>query len=260
MRRNTCRSGGRRCRSCAGRRGAVCSTPSTHHPQAACGGGRSTSGCCATDVKRSHCWAGWSGEPSSPAVRLWLEFGAKPVGRNWYRAHNASIVGAYLEYQERAEAESAPERFFMNVALARVLYAHALNAAPRLALGRLAALGRVSATRGSGWRASFSPCIACYPPVIHSRSSVGELHRRRTTSRATARLRSARPSAAAAVRVVGPMSSPSPRLLQLVRDGNPIYAWPSEERHVWCSRKMPFTGRVLGRVTRPSNQTNASRA
>ena len=55
--------------------------------------------------------SGLVGEPSSPAVRLWLEFGAKPVGRNWYRAHNASIVGAYLEYQESAEAESAPERF-----------------------------------------------------------------------------------------------------------------------------------------------------
>jgi hypothetical protein len=51
-----------------------------------------------------------------------------------------------------------------------------------------------------------------------------------------------------------------PRVLELVRDGNPIYAWPYEERHVWRSRKMPFAGRVLGRVTRPSNQTSASRA
>ena len=33
------------------------------------------------------------------------------------------------------------ERFFLNVVLLRVLYAHALVAAPRLALGRLAALG-----------------------------------------------------------------------------------------------------------------------
>ena len=24
-----------------------------------------------------------------------------------------------------------------------------------------------------------------------------------------------------------------PRLLELVRDGNPIYAWPFEQRHVW---------------------------
>ncbi len=42
-----------------------------------------------------------------------------------------------------AEAEGAPERFFMNVALARVLYAHALAAAPSLALGRFAPLGRL---------------------------------------------------------------------------------------------------------------------
>src|SRR3954454_12132755 len=41
---------------------------------------------------------GSAGEPSSHAVRLWLEFGAKPTGRSWYRAHNASIVGAYLAH------------------------------------------------------------------------------------------------------------------------------------------------------------------
>ncbi|HEX5954308.1 MAG TPA: hypothetical protein VFY37_00100, partial [Solirubrobacterales bacterium] len=86
---------------------------------------------------------GMAGEPSSQALRLWLEFAARPTARNWYRAHNASIVGAYLEHRGLAETERAPERFFMNVALARVLYAHALAAAPRLALGRLAPLGRV---------------------------------------------------------------------------------------------------------------------
>lgn len=86
---------------------------------------------------------GVAGKPSSQAVRLWLQFIARPTGRNWYRAHNTSIVGAYLEHRELAEAESAAERFFMNVALARVLYAHALNAAPRLALGRCALLGRL---------------------------------------------------------------------------------------------------------------------
>src|SRR5438270_2359334 len=86
---------------------------------------------------------GLAGEPSSQPVRLWLQFIARPTGRNWYRAHNASIVGAYLEHRGLAEAESAAERFFMNVALGRVLYAHALVAAPRLALGRFAVLGRV---------------------------------------------------------------------------------------------------------------------
>ena len=48
-----------------------------------------------------------------------MKFIAKPTGRNWYHAHNASIVGGYLEHRELADAESLPERFFMNVALAR---------------------------------------------------------------------------------------------------------------------------------------------
>jgi hypothetical protein len=81
---------------------------------------------------------GLRGEPSSQAVRLWLQFADTPTPSCWYRAHNASIVAGYLEHEERAEEESVPERFFMNVALARVLYAHALVAAPRLALGRVA--------------------------------------------------------------------------------------------------------------------------
>jgi hypothetical protein len=54
---------------------------------------------------------GLDGVPSSQAVRLWLEFGTRPTGRNWYRAHNASIAGAYLGYRELAEVEGAPERF-----------------------------------------------------------------------------------------------------------------------------------------------------
>jgi hypothetical protein len=41
-----------------------------------------------------------------------------------------------------------------------------------------------------------------------------------------------------------------PRLLELVRDGNPIYAWPFEQRHVWRSPDMPLAARVLERVTR----------
>jgi hypothetical protein len=42
-----------------------------------------------------------------------------------------------------------------------------------------------------------------------------------------------------------------PRLLGLVRDGSPLYAWPFEQRQVWRSPKMPFAGRMLERATRP---------
>src|SRR4051812_27972002 len=86
---------------------------------------------------------GLDGEPSSPSVRLWLAFIAAPTARNWYRAHNASIVSAYLAHRTAALAESMPERFFMNVVLGRVLYAHALVGAPRMALGPFGPLGRL---------------------------------------------------------------------------------------------------------------------
>jgi hypothetical protein len=40
-----------------------------------------------------------------------------------------------------------------------------------------------------------------------------------------------------------------PRLLELVRDGNPIYAWPFEDRHVWRAAHMPVAARVLERAS-----------
>ena len=112
---------------------------------------------------------GLGGDPSSHAVRLWLEFGDRPTGRNWYRAHNASIVGGYLEHRDLAETENAPERFFMNVALLRVLYAHVLVEAPCLALGRLAPLGRVLGDPRFGWPGCSSHFAAWCQTGIRSR-------------------------------------------------------------------------------------------
>jgi hypothetical protein len=85
---------------------------------------------------------GHRGTPSSPAVAASLEFIRHPSAQRWYRAHNINVVSAYLEHQHLASGESRVERFFINLVLMRVLYAHALVAAPRLALGWLAFVGR----------------------------------------------------------------------------------------------------------------------
>ena len=77
------------------------------------------------------------GPASSRTVEYWTTFADRPTARTWYRAHNASVAAAYLEHRDLAEAESAAERFFMNVVLCRVLYTHALVAAPRMSLGWL---------------------------------------------------------------------------------------------------------------------------
>jgi hypothetical protein len=189
------------------------------------------------------------GEPSSEAVRLWLEFGARPTGRNWYRAHNASIVGGYLEYRALADAENAAERFFMNVALVRVLYAHALNAAPGLALGRSAPLGHLVGDPRLGMAGVFLSLRRVlpdrYPLARDAERYVAEEQRLgRMLDYA----------------VIVPRLQPlyewsaeelaDPRLLGLVRDGSPVYAWPFEQRHVWRPGHMPFAGRLLERVTR----------
>ena len=77
------------------------------------------------------------GPASSRTIDYWMSFAGYPTARTWYRAHNGSVVAAYLENRDLAEAENEAERYFMNVVLCRVLYAHCLVTAPRLALGWL---------------------------------------------------------------------------------------------------------------------------
>jgi hypothetical protein len=191
-----------------------------------------------------------TGEPSSQAVRLWLQFIARPTGRRWYRAHNASIVSAYLEHRSLAAAETAAERFFMNVALGRVLYAHALNAAPRLALGRCAPFGRVLGDPRLGMAGAFLSLGRVLPdryPLAQDvqRYIVAEHRLGRMLDYAVIVPRLQRLYEWSAEELG------EPGLLDLVRDGNPIYAWPFEERHVWRAPQMPRAARVLERVTQP---------
>jgi hypothetical protein len=190
-----------------------------------------------------------SGDPSSQAVRLWLEFIATPTPSHWYRAHNASIVAGYLVHEGLAEEESVPERFFMNVALARVLYAHALVAAPRLALGRFAPLARVLGDPRLGMVGAFLSLRRVIPNYYPLEQDVEwyvadeqRLGRLLDYGVIVPRLQRLYEWSADELG--------EPHLLNLIRDGNPIYAWPYEKRNVWCAPHMPLPGRVLERVTR----------
>ena len=191
---------------------------------------------------------GRAGEPSSQAVRLWLDFAATPTGRNWYRAHNASIVAGYLEHRDLAEAESAPERFFMNVALVRVLYAHALAGAPRLALGRFAPLGRVLGDPRLGMAGAFLSLRRVlpdrYPLALDVDRYIADEQRLGRMLDYAVIVPRLQPLYEWSAEELG-----EPRLLELVREGNPIYAWPFEQRHVWRTARMPFLARVLERAT-----------
>ena len=158
-------------------------------------------------------------------------------------------MSAYLEHRHLVGAESPSERFFMDVALVRVLYAHALVGAPRLALGRFAPLGRVLGDPRLGMAGVFLSLRRVlpnrYPLALDvDRYIADEQRLGRLLDYAVIVPRLQRLYEWSAVELG------EPRLLELVRDGNPIYAWPFEERHVWRSQDMPFVAQVLERATR----------
>jgi hypothetical protein len=158
-------------------------------------------------------------------------------------------VGAYLEHRELAEAESAAERFFMNVALGRVLYAHALNAAPRLALGRCALVGRLLGDPRLGMAGAFLSLGRVlpdrYPLAQDVQRYIAAEHRLGRMLDYAVIVQRLQPLYEWSAKELG-----EPRLLELICGGNPIYAWPFEERHVWRAPTMPKAARILERATK----------
>jgi len=193
--------------------------------------------------------AGLAGDMSAPTIELWMSFIGRPTAGHWYRAHNASIVAAYLENHDLAEQESRVERFFLNVVLLRVLYAHALVAAPRLALGRLAALGRALGDPRLGMAGAF----LSLGRVLPNRYPLStDLDRYLRDERGIGRMLD---YAVIAPRLqelydwsAGELGQPA--LRDLIQDGAPVYAWPYAERHVWDAPRLPPTAVALRIATR----------
>ena len=194
--------------------------------------------------------AGLPGEPSSPTIEHWLAFIARPTPRSWYRAHNASMVAAYLEHRDLAALESMPERFFLNVTLVRVLYAHALVAAPRLALGRLAPLGRFLGDPRLGMAGAFLSLGRVLPDRYPLARDLKEylaaehsLGRMLDYGVIAPRMQRLYDWSADELR--------HPDLRELIRNGSPTYAWPYAERHVWNPAHIPLPARALKLATSP---------
>src|SRR5262245_35423760 len=190
---------------------------------------------------------GRGGAPSSPTIPLWMSFVDDPRGRTWYRAHNASIVAAYLDHRSLAEQENAAERFFLNVVLLRLLYAHALVSAPRLALGSLAGIGPVLGHP----RLAVNGIFLSLSRIVPDRYQLlREVHEYIAVENALGQMldygiirpRLQRLYEWSAVELC------EPRLLDLVRDGSPVYAWPFEHRDVWELARPPRIVRALRRI------------
>ncbi|MFG1925245.1 hypothetical protein [Cryptosporangium sp. NPDC048952] len=146
--------------------------------------------------------SGRAGQPSSPAVEYWLDFADRPTAVAWYRAHNASVVGGYLRHRELAVSESSTEQFFMNVILVRVLFAHALVAAPRLALGRLRLLAPVLGDPRLGMTGIFMQLSRILPDKYPLSEDVAHYLKSELGVRAAARFRRHPSPVGPAVRVV----------------------------------------------------------
>jgi len=154
---------------------------------------------------------------------------------------------AYLDNRELAEAESRVERFFINLVLIRVLYAHALVAAPRLALGWLSPIGprlgdpRVVMT--SIFMSLSRVLPGSYPlrrdlwNYIADEHGVGRLL---DLGMIQPRLDSLYAWSAAELSI--------PELCDLIRDGVPAYAWDVADAAPWDpppTRLVRATRRVL---------------
>ncbi|CAM3017673.1 DUF4037 domain-containing protein [Prescottella defluvii] len=187
-----------------------------------------------------------TGPTSSRTVDFWMSFADYPTARAWYRAHNGSVVAAYLEHRALAEAENEAERFFMNVVLCRVLYAHALVAAPRISLAWLRPLAPFLGDPRLGMTGIFMQLSRLlpdeYPLDKGARFYLGdELGFGRLLDYGVIVPRLQQLYAWSAHELA------APGLLDCIRDGALTYAWSFEDRDVWQPPKS-FIVRLARRV------------
>ncbi|WP_198664230.1 hypothetical protein [Jiangella endophytica] len=199
-----------------------------------------------------HLVLGADGQPSRPAVARWLVFLDHPSPRSWYRAHNASISSAYLEYRELARTELPLERFFMDVTLARLLFVHSVLLNPRLALGRYFwPIGRFAGDPRSRSVDTYLSLRNVLPDdyplgdqliaeVLDAENFWGRLI---DYGVLLPRLQELYEFAADDLS--------HDHLRDFVADGCPAYAWPRDQAHVWTQRRYRRLGSVVRRLTTP---------
>ena len=169
------------------------------------------------------------------------------------------MVAAYLQHRDLAEAENAAERFFMNVVLCRVLYTHALVAAPRISLGWLRPLAPFLGDPRLGMTGIFLQLSRVLPNEYPLRGNVefylsAELRFGRLLDYGVIVPRLQQLYAWSAHELA------APGLLDCVRDGALTYAWSFEDRGVWqppksfilqmTRRALPLARRDRGRGER----------
>ena len=160
---------------------------------------------------------------------------ASPVSHRraaWYLAHNVTIVRAYLDHRDLAERENRVERFFINLVLIRLLYAHALVAAPRLALAWLAPTARWLGDPRRAMTGIFLSVSRVLPDLYPLEGELDDyIADEHTVGRLldlgviVPRLTELYRWSADELRI--------PDVTDLVRDATPAYAWDPADREPW---------------------------
>jgi hypothetical protein len=192
---------------------------------------------------------GIPGAPTSRSVELWLEFTRAPSPAGWYRAHNSSVVAGYLAHEALAARELLVERFMINAALIRALYAHALVAAPRLALGIFAPLGRFLGDprlRSVGMFLDLHNQFPDpYPPHGWSMQDLLARHGKLAQLIDYGLI----PHEMTGLYRFAAADLGEPRVTTLAKDGTPCYVWPAEDRAPWLGGATRPLPRAIARAT-----------
>jgi hypothetical protein len=188
---------------------------------------------------------GHPGPPSSASVEASVRFARHPTPRTWYLAHNVTIVSAFLDHRDLAERENRVERFFINLVLVRVLYAHALVAAPRLALSWLAPVARWLGDPRLDTTGTFLSVARVLPDSYPLAGDLDDyiagehaLGRLLDVGVIVPRLATLYDWSAAVLGIAG--------VRDLVVDGIPAYAWDAGDREPWS----PAPSRTVRSVRR----------
>jgi hypothetical protein len=193
---------------------------------------------------------GHPGPSSTPSVESSVRFASQPTPLGWYMAHNVTIVSAYLEHRELAERENRVERFFINLVLMRLLYAHAMVAAPRLALSWLSP---VAPWLGDPRRAMTGIFLSVSRVLPNTYPLDGELDEYIDAEHTVGRLL----DLGVIVPRLGELYRWSaseleiPELVDLFREGTPAYAWEADDSEPWSPRPNRWV-RVVRRAIPPA--------
>ena len=193
---------------------------------------------------------GRPGSASTDTVDHWIAFIDQPTAQTWYRAHNASIVAAYLDHRDLAARENRVER--SSSTSSSLASCTRMHSSPRPA-SHSAASPVCGPILGDPRRGTVDLFLAMGRVLPDSYPADGELEDYLQLEHRLGRVL----DYAVIIPRLRPLYDWSarelhrPELSDLLVDGAPVYAWPPEDRQAWTPARLAIVARALKTVTAP---------